>query len=172
MQEQVNVAKAQLSSTIGDLVPTVEEVRHKIEARLAKAQGVAELAEVSIDPIDRHLLEIEQAQRTASAQARIAQIARDDGTVRADRCRGRRAQGSRTMSAAPLPPPSAPAPSAMASAMEPARPYRSPARLATALRCCLIGAVLASALDAAAFVAAHQLIGRVQSCQRRSIRTR
>jgi phage shock protein A len=74
MQEQVNAATAQLSSTVGDLVPTVADVRHKIEARLAKAQGVAELADSAIDPIDRHLVEVERAQRTASAQARITQM--------------------------------------------------------------------------------------------------
>jgi phage shock protein A len=42
MQEQMNSAMAQLSETVGQDVPTFDEVREKIEARYAKATGMAE----------------------------------------------------------------------------------------------------------------------------------
>ena len=74
MQEQVNAATGQLNSPIGDLVPTVEEVERKIEARLAKAQGVAQLSDALVDPMQRQLLEVEQAQRKSAAQVRVAQL--------------------------------------------------------------------------------------------------
>ena len=43
MQEQMNKAMTQLSETVGEEVPTFEEVRNKIEKRLAKAQASTEL---------------------------------------------------------------------------------------------------------------------------------
>jgi len=39
MQEQMNKAMASLSETVGEDVPTLNEVRDKIEARYAKAQA-------------------------------------------------------------------------------------------------------------------------------------
>jgi Domain of unknown function (DUF4328)/Septum formation len=66
------------------------------------------------------------------------------------------------MSDIPLPPPIAPAPPWVAT-VEFANRYRSPSRPANALRCCLIGVMLISALDAAALTAAHQLVGRMLS---------
>lgn len=66
------------------------------------------------------------------------------------------------MSGIPLPPPNAPTPPWVVPA-EPPSCYRSPGGLANALRCCLIGVMLVSALDAAAFAAAHQLVGRLLS---------
>jgi len=66
------------------------------------------------------------------------------------------------MSDIPLPPPIAPAPPWVAP-VEFGNRYRSPSRLANALRCCLIGVMLISALDAAAFTAAHQVVGRLLS---------
>lgn len=74
MQEQVNAAMQQISGTVGDQVPTLEEVQRKIEARLARAQGMAELAAAGADSVDVHLLEIEQAQLSAGAQARLAEM--------------------------------------------------------------------------------------------------
>ena len=44
MQEQMNTAMAQLSKTVGQDVPTFDEVREKIEARYAKATGMADSA--------------------------------------------------------------------------------------------------------------------------------
>ena len=73
MQEQVNAALQQISGAFGDQVPTLAEVQHKIEARLARAQGMAQLV-AAADPLDLHLLEVEQAQRTASARARLEEL--------------------------------------------------------------------------------------------------
>ena len=58
MQEQVNKAMASLSETVGQDVPTFDEVRDKIEARYAKAKGMSELNESSVES---RMLEVEQA---------------------------------------------------------------------------------------------------------------
>ena len=71
MQEQVNDAMASLSETVGDDVPTLDEVREKIEARYAKAKGMGELAEGSVET---RMAEIEQASRNADAKERLAQM--------------------------------------------------------------------------------------------------
>ena len=71
MQEQVNTAMASLSETVGQDVPTFDEVRDKIEARYAKAKGASELAETSVES---RMLEVEQAAANTEAQARLAEI--------------------------------------------------------------------------------------------------
>lgn len=71
MQEQVNKAMASLSETVGQDIPTFDEVRDKIEARFAKAQGTSELNESSVES---RMLEVEQAAANTEAQARLAQI--------------------------------------------------------------------------------------------------
>ena len=71
MQEQVNSAMESLSATVGDDVPTFDEVRDKIEARYAKARGTAELTETSVES---RMLEVEQAAMDSEAQARLSQI--------------------------------------------------------------------------------------------------
>ena len=71
MQEQVNRAMASLNETVGQDVPTLEEVREKIEARYARALGAAELAEHSVE---QQVLRLEQAHIAAQAQARLAQM--------------------------------------------------------------------------------------------------
>ncbi len=71
MQEQVNKAMSSLSETVGQDVPTFDEVRDKIEARYAKAKGASELAESSVES---RMLEVEQAAANSEAQARLAQI--------------------------------------------------------------------------------------------------
>jgi phage shock protein A len=71
MAEQMNKAMASLSETVGEDVPTFDEVREKIEARYAKARGMAELTETSVES---RMLEIEQAAQNNEAQARLAQI--------------------------------------------------------------------------------------------------
>jgi len=71
MQEQVNKAMASLSETVGQDVPTFDEVRDKIEARYAKAKGTSELQESSVES---RMLEVEQAAANTEAQARLAQI--------------------------------------------------------------------------------------------------
>jgi phage shock protein A len=71
MQEQVNTAMASLSETVGEDVPTFDEVRDKIEARYAKAKGMSELTESSVES---RMLEVEQAAANSEAKGRLAQI--------------------------------------------------------------------------------------------------
>jgi phage shock protein A len=71
MQEQMNKAMTQLSATVGEDVPTFEQVRDKIERRLAKAQGMADLTSTNVDT---KMLEVEQAQASAEAQARLSEL--------------------------------------------------------------------------------------------------
>ncbi len=76
MQEEMNTAMATLSETVGQDVPTFDEVRDKIEARYAKAKGASELTEASVES---RILEVEQASINVEAQARLAQIRADLG---------------------------------------------------------------------------------------------
>jgi phage shock protein A len=71
MQEQMNKAMASLSETVGQDVPTLDEVRDKIEARYAKAKGMSELSESSVES---RMIEIESAARNTEAQGRLAEI--------------------------------------------------------------------------------------------------
>jgi phage shock protein A len=71
MQEQMNTAMSSLSETVGDDVPTLDEVRQKIEARYAKAKGMSELTDTSVEG---RMLEIEQASMNREAQTRLAEI--------------------------------------------------------------------------------------------------
>ena len=71
MQEQMNKAMASLSETVGEDVPTLDEVREKIEARYAKAKGMSELTESSVES---RMLEVEQAAMNTEAQTRLAEI--------------------------------------------------------------------------------------------------
>src|SRR5215204_2878770 len=71
MQEQMNSAMSSLSETVGQDVPTLNEVRDKIEARYSRAKGMAELTGESVES---RMLEVEQASMNVEAQARLAQI--------------------------------------------------------------------------------------------------
>lgn len=71
MQEKLNDAMSSLSETVGEDVPSFEEIREKIEGRYAKAQGAAELAESSVES---RMMEIEEASRNVEAQARLSKI--------------------------------------------------------------------------------------------------
>src|SRR5436309_1085844 len=71
MQEQMNKAMATLSETVGQDVPTLDEVRDKIEARYAKALGAADLASQTVEA---SMLEIEQAQMNVEAQSRLSEL--------------------------------------------------------------------------------------------------
>jgi phage shock protein A len=71
MQEQMNKAMSQLSETVGEEVPTFDEVRNKIEKRLAKAQASTELTGTGVES---KMLEVEQAQASAEAQARLSEL--------------------------------------------------------------------------------------------------
>ena len=72
MQEQMNEAMSTLSEAVGEDVPTLAEVRNKIEARYAKAKGAAELVEEG--SAEGRMLEIEAAARNQEAKARLTQI--------------------------------------------------------------------------------------------------
>ncbi len=71
MQEQMNKAMAQLSAAVGQDVPTLAEVRDKIEARYAKAIGNAELQSSTVET---RMLEVEQAAQDTEAVARLDKI--------------------------------------------------------------------------------------------------
>ena len=71
MQEQMNEAMTSLSEAVGEELPTFNEVRDKIEARYAKAKGMAELAEGGPEV---SMLEIEEAARNKDAKARLNQM--------------------------------------------------------------------------------------------------
>jgi phage shock protein A len=71
MQEQMNKAMASLNETVGEDVPTLNEVREKIEARYAKAKAVSELSEGTVDTSIR---EIEEATTNLEAQARLSEL--------------------------------------------------------------------------------------------------
>jgi phage shock protein A len=71
MQEQLNAAMASLSDTVGQDVPSIEQVRTKIEARYAKAKGMTEL---SGQDVEARMLEVEAASRNAEAHNRLDQI--------------------------------------------------------------------------------------------------
>ena len=71
MQEQLNSAMATLSQTVGQDVPTFDEVRTKIEAQYAKALGTAEL---SNQGVEARMLEIEQAAVNTEAHNRLDEM--------------------------------------------------------------------------------------------------
>jgi phage shock protein A len=71
MQEQMNKAMSTLSETVGADVPTLDEVRDKIERRYAKALGTSELQGQTVES---RMLEVEQATMNQEAQQRLAQI--------------------------------------------------------------------------------------------------
>ena len=66
MQETVNSAMSTLNESIGDDVPSFDEVRTKIEARYAKASAVAELNESAVET---SMLEIEAARSSKRLSA-------------------------------------------------------------------------------------------------------
>jgi phage shock protein A len=71
MQEQMNRAMASLSETVGQDVPTFDEVRDKIETRYARALGASEIAGESVEV---RMLEVEQAAMNTEATARLDSI--------------------------------------------------------------------------------------------------
>lgn len=71
MQEQMNDAMSSLTETVGDDVPTLNEVTEKIEARYAKAKATAELTETSVES---RVLEVEQATANVEAQGRLSEL--------------------------------------------------------------------------------------------------
>lgn len=71
MAEQMNRAMGVLSETVGADVPTLDEVRTKIEARYARATGLAEL---NAQSVEHRMLEVEQQLLVSEAQTRLSKI--------------------------------------------------------------------------------------------------
>lgn len=71
MAEQMNRAMESMSAEVGQDVPTLDEVRSKIETRLARAQGATELERESVQG---RMLEVEQAASASQAAARLSEI--------------------------------------------------------------------------------------------------
>lgn len=71
MAEQMNEAMASLNETVGQDAPSFEEVREKIEQRVARAQAAGELAETGVES---RILEVEQATRNVEAQKRLSEL--------------------------------------------------------------------------------------------------
>jgi len=71
MQEQMNAAMNQLNATVGQDVPSLEEVRAKIENRYAQALGQADLQQNSVEG---RMLEVEQASADIEAQSRLSEL--------------------------------------------------------------------------------------------------
>ena len=71
MQEQMNRAMSSLTEQVGQDVPTLEEVRDKIEQRYARAVGASELQGATVES---RMLEVEQAAMDTEAQSRLSQI--------------------------------------------------------------------------------------------------
>src|SRR5829696_1119743 len=68
MQEQMNAAMQQLSTTVGGDVPSLAEVRDKIDRRFAQAQAMTEIAGTGVD---LQMLEVEGAQQEAETDSRL-----------------------------------------------------------------------------------------------------
>jgi len=81
MQETMNKAMASLSETVGEDVPTINEVRDKIEARYAKAKGMAELQG---ETVEGRMMEVEAAAHNTEAQARLSEIRAELGLTPAE----------------------------------------------------------------------------------------
>jgi phage shock protein A len=71
MQEQLTKAMGSLNEAVGQDVPTFDEVRSKIEQRYARAKSMNEINEAGVE---NRMLEIEQATRNSSAQARLSEL--------------------------------------------------------------------------------------------------
>ena len=68
MQEEMTKALGSLSETVGQEVPTFDEIRSKIESRHAKAIAGAELEGSTVES---KMLEVEQASANVEARARL-----------------------------------------------------------------------------------------------------
>lgn len=71
MQEEMNNAMSALTETVGEDVPTFNEVQEKIEARYAKAKAKSELNEATVES---RVLEVEQATANIAAQSRLSEL--------------------------------------------------------------------------------------------------
>jgi phage shock protein A len=102
MAEQMNRAMESMSAEVGQDVPTLDEVRSKIETRLARAQGTTELERESVQG---RMLEVEQAAAASQAAARLSEIRSKLGieAPAAAEASGNQTAGAAADSAAPAP---------------------------------------------------------------------
>jgi phage shock protein A len=71
MSEQMNDAMSALNDSVGQDAPSFDEVRNKIEQRIARAQATGELADAGVEG---RMLEVEQASRNVEAQKRLSEL--------------------------------------------------------------------------------------------------
>jgi phage shock protein A len=71
MQESVNKAVEQMSSTMDDSMPSLERVEEKIEARKAEAMAKAELSEATPEGAE---MELREAINVAQADAKLEEL--------------------------------------------------------------------------------------------------
>ena len=71
MAEQLSSAMETMNAQVGEDVPTLDQVRDKIELRLAKARGVSELQSESVEG---RMLEVQQAVASNQAAARLSEM--------------------------------------------------------------------------------------------------
>jgi phage shock protein A len=71
MQEQLNAAMSDLSQSVDHEVPSLDQVRDKIEARYAKAIGTSELTG---NTVESRMLEVQQASIGIAARSRLDDI--------------------------------------------------------------------------------------------------
>ena len=71
MKEQMNDAMASLGEAVGSDTPSLDEVRDKIEGRLARAQAASDLTASSTEG---RMAEIEAAARNTQAKARLEEL--------------------------------------------------------------------------------------------------
>jgi phage shock protein A len=76
MQERVNDSVQQIGGTIGGDVPTLAQVERKIDGRLARAQGMAEIVGSNVDV---RMLEVDRMLAEADARARLAELGAEMG---------------------------------------------------------------------------------------------
>ncbi len=123
MQEQLNTAMSSLASTVDQDVPTLDQVRAKIEGRYAKAVGTSEL---SGQTVEARMLEVEQAALGSETRSRLDQMRGELGLPPA----AGQQLGTGPLSAAQLGPGSGPA-AANPAAASPAGAERDGAEAAT-----------------------------------------
>jgi phage shock protein A len=71
MAEQLSGAMEAMNAQVGEEVPTLNEVRDRIETRLARARGMSQLHGESVEG---RMLEVQQAVANNQAQARLSEI--------------------------------------------------------------------------------------------------
>lgn len=71
MAEQMSTAMETMNAQVGEDVPTLDQVRDKIETRLAKARGMTELQS---DSVEGRMLEVQQAVSSNQADARLSEM--------------------------------------------------------------------------------------------------